>query len=161
MQALAGIALARDQNLAAIDAALTATLRVPLGAGALPAPGGQRHRLLEQLAVEQLAHAGAANLARGISAAMDSLDETLTTLRERWRRAASPTRGARAVRSPAIEAALGGGMGTLLGTMEEGAQKARSGMAEDWVPPRSRRCPSITTKNDEISAQAESGSPRR
>ncbi|HEX5867895.1 MAG TPA: DUF4157 domain-containing protein, partial [Beijerinckiaceae bacterium] len=155
-QAIAGLGAVRRQNLAAIDAALRATLT------ALSAQEhAQRQSIndtgyMKQLAIEQLAHASAANLARGISAAMDSLGEALTSLRETMSGRPAPDAKALAGTLTLIQASLGGGMGTLLGRMEEGAAAAEGRLAECGAAAL-EALTGITTSNDDTTTQAESG----
>ena len=155
-QAVAGLGAVRRQNLTAIDAALRATLT------ALSAQEyAQRQSIndtgyMKQLAIEQLAHASAANLARGISAAMDSLGEALTALRNTMSRGPAPAPEALAAALAGIQLSLGGGMGTLLGRMEEGAAAAEGRLAESGAAAL-EALTGITASNDETTAQAESG----
>lgn len=155
-QALAGIALARDQNIAAIDNALAATLRSLAAQEFSQRQAVNDTGYLKQVAVEQLAHSSAANLARGISAAMGSLEQTLTTLREGFAQGGIPEPEALAQSLATAEAALGGGMGTLLDTMEAGAQQAEASLGSLGAAALDA-LGLLTTSNDETTAQAESG----
>ncbi len=155
MQAMGGIALARDQNLAAIDSALAATLKALSAQEFSQRQAVNDTGYLKQLAVEQLAHSSAANLARGISTAMGSLEQTLTTLRVTFAQGV-PEPEALAQSLAGAEAALGGGMGTLLDTMEQGAQQSETqlgGLGSAALDALRM----LTTSNDELSMQAESG----
>ena len=155
-QALEGVTLARDENLAAIDNALAATLKTLSAQEFSQRQAVNDTGYLKQLAVEQLAHAGAAGLARGISAAMDSLEQTLATLRGRFAEGDIPDPASLAQSLAVAEAALGGGMSTLLDKMEEGAQQAEERI-EGLGDAALEGLALLTVKNDELSLQAESG----
>ncbi|MDJ0694549.1 polymorphic toxin-type HINT domain-containing protein [Mastigocoleus sp. MO_188.B34] len=156
MQALNGIALARNENLAAIDNAQASTLKALSAQEHSQRQGVNDTGYLKQLAVEQLAHSGAAGLAHGISAAMDSLEQTLTMLRERFAQGDIPDPVVLAQSLAATEASLGGGMGTLLDTMMEGAQQSATRI-EEMGATSVEELADLTTQNDELSAQTESG----
>ncbi len=156
MQALEGIALARDENLAAVDNALAATLRSLSAQEYSQRQAVNDTGYLKQVAVEQLAHAGAAGLVRGISVAMDSLEQTLLTLRESFAQGDIPDPMILAQSLATTEAALGGGMGTLLDTMMNGSQQSGesiTGLGDAALEALAM----LTAKNDELSVQAESG----
>lgn len=155
-QALDGITLARDENLAAINDALAATLKSLSAQEFSQRQAVNDTGYLKQLAAEQLAHSGAASLARGISAAMDSLEQTLTTLREGFAQGDIPDPASLAQSLAVTEAALGGGMGMLLDTMAEGAQQAVESI-EGLGAAALEALALLTAKNDELSAQTESG----
>ncbi len=155
-QAMDGIALARDQNLAAVDAALEATLQSLSTQEYTQRQAVNDTGYLKQLAIEQLAHAGAASLANGISAAMDSLEQTLTTLSERFANGGVPEPALLARSLAVTEAALGGGMGSLLDKMAEGAQQAEARIG-DLGASGMEAVLLVTTQNDELSTQVESG----
>lgn len=155
-RAMSAIELVRDQNLSSIDAALSATLQ-----SLATQEHSQRQAIndtgyLKQLAVEQLAHAGAAGLARGIAAAMDSLEKTLETLRQQFAQGDIPDPATLAQALATAEAALGGGMGSLLAKMEEGAQQAE-GQLDGLGAAALEALFMLTSKNDELCSQAESG----
>jgi hypothetical protein len=154
-QALDGLAFARDQNLAAVDRALAATLKSLSAQEFSQRQAVNDAGYLKQLAVEQLAHSSAANLARGISAAMDSLEQTLTTLRGRFARSGVPEPESLSRSLAMAEVALGGGMGTLLDTMEGGTRQAEARI-EGLGAAALDALLLLTTKNDELSVQAES-----
>lgn len=156
MQALQGIAMARDENLAAVNSALAATLTSLSVQEFSQRQAVNDAGYLKQLAVEQLAHAGTAGLSRGISAAMDSLEQTLKTLSERFAQGDIPEPAALARSLAVTEASLAGGMGTLLGKMEENAQQAEAKIGE-MGSAANEALLLITTENDELSDQAESG----
>ena len=137
-QAIAGLGAVRRQNLAAIDAALRATLTALSAQEYAERQSVNDTGYMKQLAIEQLAHASAANLARGISAAMDSLAEALTSLRSSMSRGPAPDAKTLAATLSGIQLSLGGGMGTLLGRMEEGTAGAE-GRLPNRVPRRWRR----------------------
>lgn len=155
-QALEGLGFARTQNLAAIDKALAATLKALSAQEYAQRQAVNDAGYVNQLTIEQLAHASAANLARGISAAMDSLDQALAALRERIAGSEVPDPATLAQILANIETSLGGGMGTLLGTMETGAASA-----EGWIANSGSAAlnglSGLTAQNDELSAQSESG----
>jgi hypothetical protein len=154
-QAIAGLGAVRRQNLSSIDGALRATL-IALSAQ----EHAQRQSIndtgyLKQLAIEQLAHASAANLARGVSAAMGSLGAALASLRDTIAGGPAPDAEALAVGLSRIQLSLGGGMGTLLGRMEEGAAAAEGRIAESGVAAL-EALSGITASNDDTTSQAES-----
>ena len=146
----------RRQNLAAIDAALRATLTALSAQEYAERQSVNDTGYMKQLAIEQLAHASAANLARGISAAMDSLAEALTSLRSSMSRGPAPDAKTLAATLSGIQLSLGGGMGTLLGRMEEGAAAAEGRITESGVAAL-EALTGITTSNDDTTGQAESG----
>lgn len=156
MQALDGIALARDENLAAIDNALAATLRSLAAQETTQRQAVNDTGYLKQLAVEQLAHASAASLAQGISAAMDSLEETLATLVAGFADGELPDPALLAESLGVTETSLGGGMGMLLDTMAEGAGQAQSRIEESGSAAL-EALSLIRGQNDDLCAQAESG----
>jgi hypothetical protein len=156
MQALDGITLARDENLSAIDNALAATLKSLAAQEYSQRQAVNDTGYLKQLAVEQLAHAGAASLAQGISAAMDSLEETLASLLAGFVKGEIPDPALLAESLATTEASLGGGMGMLLDTMAEGAEQAQARI-EETGGAALEALSLIRGQNDELSAQAESG----
>ncbi len=155
-QAMQGIATARDQNLAAVNRALAATLNALSAQERAQRQAVNDTGYLKQLAVEQLAHSGAAGLARGISAAMDTLDQTLEGLRDRFAEGDIPEPAALRRSLAATEAALGAGMGSLLGAMEQGAQQAEGQIAALGGVTLGALT-AITSQNDQLCAQAEGG----
>lgn len=156
IQALAQLATARTQNLAAIDAALEANLRSLATQEFTQRQAIDDTGYLKQLAVEQLAHAGAAGLVRGITAAMESLDQVLTGLRERVTRGATPDPATVAAALAPIQASLGGGMELLLAGMQDGATDAESRIAQLGTATLGALT-GITTTNDQTTAQGEAG----
>lgn len=118
---LAGLAQARDMNLQAVNAALTATL------GRLDQREREQRQAvndsgyIQQVAMEQLAHGVAVSLARSVGAAMTSLEATLEQLREQLTRGDAPDPLALVDALAPAREGLAGGMGTLLDKMEEGA----------------------------------------
>lgn len=154
-QAMNAIGQARDQNLASIDAALSATLQSLAAQEASQRQSINDTGYLKQLAVEQLAHAGAAGLARGVNAAMESLEGTLDTLRQRFVEGDIPDPAALSETLGLTEAGLGGGIGTLLDKMEQGASQAE-GQLDSLGVASLEALMMITQKNDELSTQAES-----
>ena len=155
-QALEGLGFARTQNLAAIDKALAATVKALSAQEHAQRQAVNDAGYVNQLSIEQLAHASAANLARGISAAMDSLDQSLTGFRERIAGSEVPDPATLAQILANIETSLGGGMGTLLGTMEMGAASAEGSIANSGAAALNGLA-GLTAQNDELSAQSESG----
>ena len=155
-QAIAGLGAVRRQNLAAIDAALRATLTALSAQEYAQRQSVNDTGYMKQLAIEQLAHASAANLARGISAAMDSLAEALTSLRNRMSRGPAPDAKTLAGTLAGIQLSLGGGMGTLLGRMEQGTAGAEGRLAETGAAAL-EALTGITAGNDDMTGQAESG----
>ena len=155
-QAMAGLSLVRSQNLAAIDQALAATLRSLAAQEHSQRQGINDAGYIQQLAAEQLAHASAANLARGIAAAMDSLDQALVALRERLATGETPEATLLGQTLAGIENSLGGGMGSLLGTMESGTSAAEAGLARAGTAALGGLA-DLTASNDELSTQSESG----
>ncbi|MCO6433786.1 eCIS core domain-containing protein [Nitrosomonas nitrosa] len=155
-QALEGITLARDENLAAIDNALAATLRSLSAQEYSQRQAVNDTGYLKQAAVEQLAHAGAAGLVRGITVAMDSLEQTLVTLRESFAQGDIPDPMILAQSLATTEAALGGGMGTLLDTMMNGSQQTGESIT-GLEGAALEALAMLTAKNDELSIQVESG----
>lgn len=153
MQALGGIALARDENLAAIDAALSAALDALTAQEFSQRQAVNDTGYLKQLAVEQLAHSSTANLARGVSAAMDSLERTLSDLRERLGQGV-PEPESFAQSLALTEAALGVGMGAFLETMEGGAQQGEARI-EEFGATSLEAMLLLTAQNDEQSSRAE------
>jgi len=155
-QAMNAISLARDENLSSINAALSAILQALAAQEHSQRQAVNDTGYLKQLAVEQFAHAGAAGLARGIAAAMDSLEVTLDTLQQRLAQGGIPDPATLAQALAEAEAALGGRMGSLLAKMEEGAENAE-GQLEALGAAALEALTMLTDKNDELSAQAESG----
>ena len=155
-QALQGIAEARDTSLAAIDKALAATLKSLSTQEYTQRQAVDDTGYLKQLTVERLAHASASGLGRGISAAMDSLERTLRDLRESLAKGNIPDPATLAQSLAAAEAGLGGGMGSLLGRMQQGASQAE-GSITGFGAASLEALLAITTNNDQLSAQAESG----
>jgi Domain of unknown function (DUF4157) len=155
-QAIAGLGVVRRQNLAAIDAALRATLTALSAQEYAQRQSVNDTGYMKQLAIEQLAHASVANLARGISAAMDSLAEALTSLRNRMSSGPAPDAKVLAGTLAGIQLSLGGGMGTLLGRMEAGAAGAEGRLAETGAAAL-EALTGITASNDDMTGQAESG----
>jgi hypothetical protein len=155
-QARSGLGLARTQNLRAIDSALRATLQ------ALSAQEfAQRQTVndtgyLKQVAIEQLAHGAAANLARGVTGAMDKLEQTLGALSEQLAAGGRLDPVALGRMLGTTEGAMGGAMAMLLGKMEEGAASAEGRIIEAAVAGL-EALTAITTSNSEQTAQAESG----
>jgi hypothetical protein len=155
-QALEGITLARDGSLAAIDNALAATLKSLSAQEFSQWQAVNDTGYLKQLAVEQLAHASAASFGRGISGAMDSLERTLRMMGQTFSKGNIPDPAALTQSLAATEAGLGGGMGSLLGKMAEGAQQAEERIRKLGAASLEALM-LITTKNGELSAQAEDG----
>ncbi|MEO0406910.1 MAG: hypothetical protein AAF289_06125 [Cyanobacteria bacterium P01_A01_bin.135] len=156
MQALDGIAMARDENLAAIDKALTATLEALSHQEVSQRQTINDTGYLKQLAIEQLTHTGAAGLSRGIASAMDALEQTLMALQESFAQGDIPDPAMLGQSLAMAQAALGGGMGTLLDKMTQGAQEAGAsieGLGESALEALAL----ITTKNDGLSTRAEAG----
>ena len=155
-QAIRGLGLARTQNLAAVDAALRATLQ------ALSAQEfAQRQTVndtgyLKQVALEQLAHGASANLARAVTSAMDRLEQTLGALSEQLAAGGRVDPVALGRMLGTTEGALGAAMAMLLGKMEEGAASAEARILEAGVAGL-EALTAITTSNNEQTAQAESG----
>ena len=89
-------------------------------------------------------------------AAMDSLAEALTSLRNRMSSGPAPDAKALAGTLAGIQLSLGGGMGTLLGRMEAGAAGAEARLAETGAAAL-EALTGITASNDEMTGQAESG----
>ncbi len=155
-QAMSAIGLARDENLSSVDAALRATLQSLAAQERSQRQAVNDSGYLKQLAVEQLAHASAAGLARGISAAMDSLEQTLETLGRQFAQGELPDPATLAESLATAEAALGGGMGSLLEKMDEGALQAE-GALNGLGAAALEALLMLTSKNDELCSQAESG----
>jgi len=155
-RALAGLAMAREQNVIAVEQNLSATLQALDSQEYTQRQAVDDTGYLRQLAVEQLAHQTAAGLAGGISAALLSLEQTLASLRERFASGEAPDPIELAGMLAEAEQGLGGGMGSLLARMEEGAASAElqiiasgAGALESLT--------GITAQNDELSATVESG----
>jgi hypothetical protein len=129
MQAMHGITTARTENLAAIDHALTAAIHSLSAQEYSQRQAVNDTGYLKQLAVEQLAHSSAAGLAQGISAAMDSLEQTLTLLHKTLAQDGIPDPSRLAELLAIAEASLGSGMGTLLNTMMAGTQQAEASLS--------------------------------
>jgi hypothetical protein len=159
-QAIAGLAAARDRSLAGVDAALAAAL------GALSRQEmTQRQAVndagyLNELVAEQLAHASAAGLAKGIGAALDSLQAHLSGLKERLAAGEVPDPRLLEDSLAGMERALGGGMGTLLGAMESGSADGESRIAAAGAAGLAALS-AVTEGNAAQSAQAESGFAER
>jgi hypothetical protein len=154
--ALAGLAAARAQNLASIDQALATGLRALARQEYAQRQAINDAGYINQLSVEQLAHAGAAGIARGIEAAMSSLEQTLAELRGRIAGAGVPEPGALARDLAAIEASLGSGMAMLLPTMQGGAAGAEAALNAAGAAALGGLA-AITGSNDAATAQAEAG----
>ena len=154
-QARRGLGLARTQNLAAVDSALRATLQTLSAQEFSQRQSVNDIGYLKQLAIDQLAHGAAANLARGVSAAMDALEQTLGALTARIAAGGSvdPVALERALAH--TRAALGGGMGLLLGKMEEGTASAEASIAEAGYAGLAALI-AITTANNDQTSQGES-----
>lgn len=153
-QAIAGLAVACKQNTAAIDSALAATLESLDAQEEAQRQAVNDSAYMQQLTVEQLAHTAATNLARGISAAMDSLDRSLGELRDRIATGRAPEPDAIASTLATVESTLGGGMGLLLSTMSEGASQAEGKILQSGDNALAALL-QITTKNDEVAGQVE------
>src|SRR5262249_50703725 len=108
--------MAKTQNLAAIDAALRATLRVLSAREFSQRQAGTDAGYVKQRAVEHPAHAVAANPGAGQLRPMGSLDQTLATMREMLATSEAPSPAVLAGTLTAIEVSLRGGISTLLGT---------------------------------------------
>ncbi|MBS0168375.1 MAG: DUF4157 domain-containing protein [Nitrospira sp.] len=155
-QAIEGLGSARRQNLAAIDKALNATLRALVVQEHTQRQAVNDAGYSSQLGIEQLAHACAANLARGVGAAMESLDRALLDLRTRLEGGPVPSPEALARTLSEVEATLGGGMGSFLATMETGASMAQAQIGQTGHAALGGLA-GISTQNAALSTQAESG----
>nr|WP_229430014.1 DUF4157 domain-containing protein [Pseudoduganella umbonata] len=155
-QAIKGLGMARDQNMAAIDAALAGSLGGLAAQEAAQRQAAADTGYLKQLAVEQLAHSGAANLVRGVSAASASLQQVLGTVRDRLAAGGVPDPDWLTLTLGTLQSALGGGMETLLGKMEEGAQGAERTLVELGMASLAA-LQKVTEGNDALAAQAEAG----
>ncbi|ODS25042.1 hypothetical protein AB835_00620 [Candidatus Endobugula sertula] len=153
---LASLAHIREMNLAAVDGALTATL------GRLDQQEyTQRQAVndsgyIQQVAVEQLAHQTAASLARSVSSAMLSLEMTLGQLRDQLTQGDVPDAQILATALASAEMGLGGGVGTLLEKMEEGASNAENQLLDAGFNAVDA-LQQITNANDSQSAEVEQG----
>ncbi|MCG8424934.1 MAG: DUF4157 domain-containing protein [Proteobacteria bacterium] len=155
-RALGGISTARNLNLSAIDRSLAATSSTLDRQEYTQRQAINDSGYCQQVAIEQLAHATAAGLARGVSAAMDSLEATLSDLRRQLESGEVPDPMALASMLAAAEQGLSAGMGSLLGKMEEGASNAEAQIGDaGWSAFEALRA--ITTSNDELAIEVESG----
>ena len=155
-QAIKGLGLARDRNLAAIDGALAASLGGLAAQEAAQRQAAADTGYLKQLAVEQLAHSGAANLVRGVAAASASLQQVLGTVRDRLTAGGVPDPDWLTLTLGTLQTALGGGMESLLGKMEEGALGAERALVDLGMASLAA-LQKVTEGNDAQAAQAEGG----
>jgi hypothetical protein len=155
-QAMQGIAQARDASLSAVDQALTATLNALATQEYTQRQAVNDTGYLKQLAVEQLAHTGAANLAQGIAGAMDLLEQTLTSLQENFGKGDIPDPAMLAQSLATTESAITGGMGSLLERMEQGAQQVESQL-DGLGGAALSALTMIVEQNDQQATQSETG----
>ncbi|WP_308367695.1 MULTISPECIES: DUF4157 domain-containing protein [unclassified Microbulbifer] len=151
---LAGLAQVRDMNLQAVDAALAATLQSLDRREREQRQAVNDSGYIQQLAVEQLAHSVSASLARSVGSAMTSLEITLAQLREQLTAGDAPQpEELAAMLAPAREG-LEGGMGSLLGKMEEGASRAEMQLLNAGFN-AAEALGAISSANDSATAEAE------
>ncbi len=153
---LDGLAQAREANLSGVDASLEARFQSL----------GQQERqqrqavndsgYIQQVAVEQMAHELAAGLVKGVSSAMESLEQSLGDLRERLLEGDAPSPDQLMEILGAAEAAMGEGVGSLLEKMEEGAANAEMSLLESGQTAASALA-DITGGNAALTSESEQG----
>lgn len=153
---LSGLAQVRDMNLSAVDAALTGTLSSLNRQEREQRQAVNDSGYVQQLAVEELAHQVAAGLARSVSSAMETLEQTLRQVRNQLLEGDAPAPDVLQEVLLSAEAGLSGGIGTLLDKMEEGAANAEGQLIEAGANAASALA-EISSGNDSMTAEVESG----
>ncbi len=126
---VAGLDHTRDMSITSVDAALK---------GSLKSLDKQKHEqkqavndagYVQQVAIEEQAHQVAAGLANGVNSAMESLEQMLGDIREKLLEGEGPAPEELGQVLTSAEEGLGGGVGTLLDKMEEGASTGETSMS--------------------------------
>lgn len=127
---LDGLKQVRDMNLQAVDAALAASIESLHQRERAQRQAVNDAGYIQQLAAEQMAHGATAGLARAVAAATASLELLLADLREKLTAGEAPPPEQLAQLLANAQAGIGGGMGSLLEKMEEGASGAELRLAD-------------------------------
>lgn len=151
---LGGLAQVRDMHMAAVDGALATTLESYDRQEREQRQAINDTGYIQQLAVEQLAHSTAADLARGTGAALESLEATLSQLRDQLAQGEVPEPEKLEQMLTTASSGLSQGMGALMENTENGVGAAEKQLFDAGTNTWNSLL-AITTGNDEMTVRAE------
>lgn len=155
-QARQSAAAQRDQSLASIGTALSATLRTLSQQEQSQRQAANDTGYLQQVAIEQAAHSAAASVQGSIADAVESLQRALQEIRATLAETPTPEPEALNALLNQTTAALGGSLDGLLGRVEDGTATGEQRLVDGGAQAFTALA-NVTSSNAEQAATVEAG----